>query len=154
MAASQHLRSSAMQAKHNPTVRALRDLALLAGAGLAAASLWAAGPQQGYMVEADTWQQEVQQAGNAPWPQDGWYRLVPQAKAMEVRAVKPAGTEAAPANALYLHLAGAPLKQGVRPLYASPSALQQPEFGQDYELTFNGKRFALRVEDVVKGMQY
>lgn len=31
-----------MHAKHNTTIRALRDLALLAGAGLAAASLWAA----------------------------------------------------------------------------------------------------------------
>jgi hypothetical protein len=143
-----------MQAKTNTTLRALRDLALLAGAGLAAASLWAGGLQQGYIVEADTWQQEVQHAGTAPWPQDGWYRLVPQQRALEVRAVKPTDSGDVPANALYLHLPGAPLMQGLRPVYASPSALQQPEFGQDYELAFAGKRFALRVDDVAKGMQY
>lgn len=143
-----------MQAKYNVTIRALRDLALLAAAGLAAASLWAGSLQDGYIVESGTWQQEVQRAGAEPWPQDGWYRLVPQQRALEVRAVRPADVAAAPADALYLHLPGAPLPEGVRPTYFAPSALQVPELGQDYELTFKGQRFALRVEDVVKGMQY
>ncbi len=108
-----------MQATNNVTLRALRDLALLAGAGVAAASLWAGGlPQEeGYLLEADTWQQEVLPTGQPAWPRDGWYRLVPGAlQVLEVavrRAVKCPG-EAAPCriDALYIRLPGAALKQG------------------------------------------
>ncbi|HEX3309367.1 MAG TPA: hypothetical protein VHS32_24205, partial [Streptosporangiaceae bacterium] len=65
-----------MDSRSKLTVRALRDLALLAGAGLAAASIWATGlpKDEPVMVDAQTWQDEVVAAAGGDWPQDGWYR--------------------------------------------------------------------------------
>ena len=68
-----------MDSRSNVTVRALRDLALVAGAGLAAASLWASGlpSEEPYMVDAQTWQDEVASAATGEWPQEagtGWCR--------------------------------------------------------------------------------
>jgi hypothetical protein len=145
-----------MESRSNVTVRALRDLALLAGAGLAAASLWAAGQQQpqGYMVDAATWQDEVVAGSTGDWPQDGWYRLVPRDRAVDVRQVTPADRSLVPADALFLRLPGAPLKQGTRPAYRYASGLEQPRLGQDYTLTLGATQFNLRVENGAKGMEY
>jgi hypothetical protein len=136
------------------TLRALRDLALIGAASLAAASLWATGiPEEGYLVDAQLWQDEVASVDTHHWPTDGWYRLAPQGRTIEVRAVQPAKGEAVPADALFFRLPGATLKQGLRPAYAG-SAPRQPKLGVDYALSLGQVRFGMRVENVVKGMQY
>ena len=145
-----------MDSRSNTTLRALRDLALLAGAGLAAASLWASGlaKDEPYMVDAQTWQDEVVAAAGGEWPRDGWYRLVPRERSVDVRQVTPADRSLVPADALFLRLPGATLKQGVRPAYRYASGLPHPRLGQDYTLTFGATPFNLRVDNVAKGMEY
>lgn len=142
----------------NTTLRALRNFGLVALASAAAASIWATNlPEDAYLLDAAMWQEEVAAAGNdRAWPQDGWYRLVPQERTLHVQAVRPGADDgqAVAADALYFRLPGTALKQGTRPGYRHGAALASPRFGQDYELTFGADRFALRVEADVKGMHY
>ena len=145
-----------MEARSNVTVRALRDLALLAGAGLAAASLWATGlpKDEPYMVDAQTWQDEVAAAATGDWPQDGWYRLVASERSVEVQSTTPADRALVPADALFLRLPGATLKQGARPGYRYLTVLAQPKMGRDHELALGSSRFSVRVDESAKGMAY
>lgn len=54
------------------TTRALARFALVATAAVAAASLWAGSrPEQGLLLDAQTWQEEVTTASTGPWPADG-----------------------------------------------------------------------------------
>lgn len=127
---------------------------LVAAACATAASIWAAGAteEEAYLLDATMWEQEVQAGGN--WPGDGWYRLVPHERAIEVRPVRPGSENLVPTDALYLRLPGTTLKQGDRPSYRHPATLAQPRLGQDHELTLGKTRFSLRVENEAKGMQY
>ncbi len=139
----------------NTTLRALRDLSLLVAASLAAASVWAAGlPEEGYLLDAEMWKSEVAADTAGHWPGDGWYRLVPQDKTVEVRAVQPGDGSDVPEQALYFRLPGTQLRLGERATYRNPELLRAPRLGQDYELTFNRARVGLRVEAAAKGMQY
>ncbi|MCG2595790.1 hypothetical protein LZ009_23690 [Ramlibacter sp. XY19] len=145
-----------METRSNPTLRALRDLVLLAGAGLAAASIWAAGlpNEQGFLVDAQTWQDEVVSAAQGDWPKDGWFRIVPRERSVEVQRTTPADRTLVSADALFLRLPGAALKPGVRPGYRYPTVLAQPKMGRDYELSLGATRFSVRVEESAKGMAY
>jgi hypothetical protein len=145
-----------MKATTTLSLRSLRDLALLAAAGIAAASLWAAGLQQeqGYMLDARTWQDEVVNAGTGDWPADGWYRLVAREGAVDVRGTTPADRGAVPADALFVRLPGGALAQGPHAAYSPVSLLARPRLGQEYELTLGATQFSLRVEDGAKGMAY
>jgi hypothetical protein len=139
------------------TARALFRFALVAAASVAAASIWAqtqARAGEGYMLNAETWSQEVNAAGTLPWPADGWWRLVPHDKSIEVRAVKPGDTGIVPADAIYLRLPGATIQPGTRRAYRQIEVLQQPRLGQDYELTLGATRFSLRVDSGDQGLQY
>lgn len=137
------------------TAAALFRFALVAAATAAAASIWAQTRQEdGFMLDAQAWQEEVTAAGPVPWPADGWWRLVPQDKAVEVRQVRPGDGAVVPADALYLRLPGATLKQGTRRGYPYLQVLQRPSLGADYELSLGATRFSLRVEEGVKGMEY
>lgn len=139
----------------NETARALRDFALVVAACAAAASVWAqTRPEQGLLLDAQTWQDEVVAANTGPWPGDGWYRLEPRDGAIDVRSVQTSEGGTVAADALYFRLPGVALKQGARATYRYPAVLEQPRLGQDYELTLRGTRFSLRVENGVKGMQY
>jgi hypothetical protein len=136
-------------------VRALSRFALVVAATAAAATLWAqTRPAEGYMLDATAWQEEVGAAGPVPWPADGWWRLAPRDQAIEVRSVKPGDGGIVPADALYLRLPGAALKQGTRRAYPHIQVLREPQLGTDYELALGAAKFSLRVENVVKGMQY
>jgi hypothetical protein len=147
-----HPRRSTMNTRS--TLRALRDIALVGAASLAAASIWATGlPEDGYLVDAELWQDEVAAASETQWPTDGWYRIAPQGRDLEVRQVQPGQGDTVPADALFFRLPGATLKQGLRPVYQG-KVLAQPKLDTDYELTLGKTRFGLRVENVVKGMQY
>jgi len=144
-----------MQSSPKNPSRGLFRFALVVAASAAAASIWAqTRPADGFMLDAQAWQQEVSAAGAVPWPADGWWRLVPQDKAIDVRAVKPGDTDTVTGDAIYLRLPGATLKQGPRRAYAYPQVLHRPQLGAEYELTLGAVRFDLRVEEGVKGMEY
>lgn len=137
------------------TRKALRQLALLAGVGFAAASIWAAGePQQPFMLDADTWQQEVVASSTGEWANDGWYRLQANERSVDVRRVTPADRSSAPADALFLRLPGGKLVTGERPGWRYLSALAQPKLGEEQELALGALRFSVRVEESAKGMAY
>ncbi|TWO69841.1 hypothetical protein FN976_18675 [Caenimonas sedimenti] len=143
-----------MNTAKNTTLRALRDFGLVSAISLAAASIWAAGlPEEGYLLDAEMWQEEVAASPDSQWPAEGWFRLVPQGRGIEVSAAQRGQPGAPAADALYFRLPGTQLKQGLRAVYAG-TVLQQPRLGQDYELTLGQGRFGLRVESGVKGMEY
>lgn len=144
-----------MQDKRSATTRAFVRFALVAAACAAAATLWAqGGPVEAYMYDAASWRQETGTARAVPIPGDGWWRLAPQERAIEVRQVRPGDGGIVPADALYLRLPGAKLKSGARRLYPHMQVLHQPTLGADYELALGTTRFSLRVENVAKGMEY
>jgi hypothetical protein len=136
------------------SLRALRDLAVLAAASLAAASIWAAGlPADALLVDAQLWTQEVAAPGSQ-WPRDGWYQIAPQERSIEVRRVEPDATQPVPAGALLFRLPGTSLRQGERAAYGGGANLRQPRLDVDYELALGRTRFSLKVENIAKGMQY
>lgn len=144
-----------MQTSRSSTARAVFRFALVAAACAAAATLWAqTRPAEGYMVDAHSWRQETGTARPVPIPTDGWWRLAPQDRVIEVRSVKPGDGGIVPADAIYLRLPGATLKQGARRVYPYMQVLHEPSLGADYELALGKAHFTLRVENVVKGMQY
>jgi len=156
MQAPEATRSVSPRAALATSLRALRDLALLAAAGLAAASIWATGlPEEGLLLDAALWKEEVADArADGPWPRDGWYRLEARDNAVEVRAVRPGDGQAVPDDALFFRLPGTTLKTGLRPTAARTGLLQPLNLDQDYSLTFGRSRVGLRVEAVPKGLQY
>ena len=136
------------------TTRALARFALVTAAAVAAASVWAqTRPEQGLLLDAQTWQEEVVTASTGPWPANGWYRLVPTAQGVEVVAVKPTDRQAVPADAMFFRLPGTTLKTGVRTSYRDMEVLRPPRMGRDHELSL-GKRFTLRVEEVDASVRY
>lgn len=137
------------------TPRALARFALVTAAAVAAASIWAQNrPEQGLLLDAQTWQEEVMTASTGAWPADGWYRLMPQEKGIEVRAVRPADRTVVPADALFFRMKGTRLQAGLRASYRHLEVLQTPRLGRDHELALRGNRFSLRVEEVPAGVQY
>ena len=79
---------------------------------------------------------------------------MPRERTVDVRQVTPADRSLVPADALFLRLPGAALKQGTRPAYRYASGLPHPRLGQDYALTFGATQFNLRVDNGAKGMEY
>jgi hypothetical protein len=154
MASIVNARSSTMRSQKN-TARALARFALVTAAAVAAASLWAQNrPEQGLLIDAQTWNEEVTTASTGPWPADGWYRLVPQEQGVEVRAVKPTDAATIAADALFFRLPGTTLKTGLRGSYRHLEVLRQIRLDRDHELTLGPVRFSLRVEEVGAGVQY
>ena len=138
------------------TLAAVAKFALVAAASAAAASLWAqVRPETGLLLDAQTWREEVVTASTGPWPEQGWFRLVPQDRAVDVRSVKPGDPDqAVAADALYFRLPGTELKQGRRAGYRYPERLQQPRMGVDHELMLGDTRFSLRAGYVDQGIEY
>jgi hypothetical protein len=136
--------------------RALRQWSLLAAASAAAASVWAAGlPEEGYLLDARLWQEEVaadRAAGH--WPADGWFRLTPGAKSVDVRAVTPKEPAQIEQGALYFRLPGAALKQGARAQYRQLAAVAQPMRGKQYELALGQSRFGFSYAAGDEGVRY
>lgn len=135
------------------TRRALARFALVAAASIAAASLWAQNrPEQGLLIDATTWQEEVASASTGPWPDRGWYRLVAGEAGVQVQAVKPADRDSIPADAVFFRLPGTELRTGERPSWRHLEVLQ-PRAGRDHAFAL-GRRFTLDVQDVDAGVQY
>src|SRR5689334_18821667 len=75
----QRPRRSTMTSRKTTTFRAVARFALVAAASAAAASLWAqVRPECGLLLDAQTWREEVVTASTGPWPEEGWFRLVPR----------------------------------------------------------------------------
>jgi hypothetical protein len=150
-----------MTASKNParpalsTTRALRRFGLAAGAALLAASAWAAGIQEeGFILEAPAWRSEVAGAPSPDWPVDGWYRLTPSARAIDVRAMAPANPDEADADgAMYVRVPGARLKEGRRATYRFSTEVLHPAPGRQYELLLGKTRFSFTVDSGEQGTQ-
>ena len=139
--------------KSQSTRRALARFALVAAASIAAASLWAQNrPEQGLLIDATTWQEEVATASTGPWPDRGWYRLVATGEGVEVKAVKPADRDSIPPDAVFFRLPGTVLKTGTRASWRHLEVLQ-PRADRDHQLAL-GRRFTLEVAEVDAGVQY
>lgn len=144
-----------MTSHKTDTFRAIAKFALVAAVSAAAASLWAQSrPEPGLLLDARSWQEDVVPE-TSPWPDDGWFRLVPQDRAVEVRAVKPTDPAAVVAgDALYFRQPTVALKEGRRIGYRSPEVLQQPRMGVQHELSLAGTRFSLLAAHVDQGIEY
>lgn len=130
---------------NDSTRRALARFALVTAAAVAAATVWASNrPEQGVLLDAQTWRDEVVPASTVPWPADGWYRLVTQEGGVDVRAVKPGPRQPIPADAVYFRLRGTALKTGLR---ESQRGLEQWGDAQP-------GRYSLHVDEVDAGVQY
>lgn len=137
------------------TARALLRFALVAAATTAAAALWAQSrPEQGLLLDAQTWNEEVVTASTGPWPDDGWYRIVTSEDGVEVRAVKPSDRATDHVDALFFRMKGTRLKTGLRRSYRSMEVLQPPRVGTEHEMALGMTRFNIRVEEVPAGVQY
>lgn len=131
------------------TRSALARFALVAAAAAAAASVWAQNrPEQGLMLDAQTWREEVAAASTGPWPADGWYRIVAGEQGVEVRNVKPDDRGAVPEDALFFRLKGTTLKTGVRPSQSQLEILHRANAP-----TPRG-RFSLEVAEVDASVRY
>ena len=135
---------------------AVARFALVVAASAAAASLWAqVRPGTALLLDAQTWREEVVTASTGPWPEHGWFRLVPRDKAVDVRSVRPGDpVPVDAADALYFRLPGTALQEGRRAGYRYPERLQQPRMGVDHELMLAGTRFSLRAGYVEQGIEY
>lgn len=137
------------------TTRALARFALVAAAAVAAASLWAGSrPEQGLLLDAQTWQEEVATASTGPWPADGWYRLVAREEGVDVRAVKPTEASGGPADALFFRLPGTVLKTGLRASYRHMEVLAQPRIGREHQMALGATRFSIVVDETPVGIEY
>jgi hypothetical protein len=137
------------------SLRALRDLSLLWGAALLAASAWAAGlTEEGFILEAPVWHTEVAGAPSPDWPVDGWYRITPTAKSIIVSSVKPSVAEPGePEGTVYVRVPGTRLVEGRRPKFRFAGDLLRPKVGQPYELMLDRIRFSFQVESGRDGTQ-
>jgi hypothetical protein len=139
-----------------PTLAAFAKFALVAAGCAVAASLWAqVRPETGLLLDAQTWRAEVVTASTGPWPQEGWFRVVPLDLAVEVRAVKPTdAVTTAAVDAMYFREPGVALQEGRRPGYGYPEVLQQPRMGVRHELSLAGTPFSLVAAYVSDGIEY
>ena len=136
------------------TRRALARFALVAAASIAAASLWAQSrPEQGLLLDAQAWKEEVAVASPVPWPADGWYRILVTEQGVDVQGVKPGDRQPVPPDAIFFRLQGAALKTGLRTSYRDLEVLRPARMGRDHELSL-GKRFTVRVEEVDASVRY
>jgi hypothetical protein len=136
--------------------RALIQLALLWAGALLAASAWAAGlHEEGYLLEADAWRDEVAGAPSPDWPVDGWYRLSLADRKVEVRKARPSEPEDAdPDNSFYVRVPGTRLKEGLRPKYRFSDLIVRPVVGKQYELMLGRTPFSFIVESDERGTHY
>lgn len=137
-------------------LRSLAQLLALLAAAVIAASTWAAGLQEeGYLLDAELWHEEVAGAGGAHWPADGWFRLAAGDKAVEVRAADPRQAAAEGEDgAWYVRIPGVRLKTGERPLYRMTAPVAQPMLDREYQLMFGRTPFGFTVEDANGSLTY
>jgi hypothetical protein len=135
------------------TAAALRGFGAVATGAVLAASAWAAGvPETGVMFDERLWREEVV-ARNDEWADEGWYQLSVAGDAVQVRAARaPRAEDADPA--LYLHLPGTQLTEGLRINHLFAQKSLRPRVGHEYRLNLGKTPFAFTVESGSDGTAY
>jgi hypothetical protein len=130
-------------------LRALAQLALVWAFALAAASAWAAGLQdeaEGELSCPDA------MLASAPTDQ-GWYRLTPNERSVDVHALSRGSAAASEPGAMYVRMPGVRLKEGARHQYRYLAKVAHPKSGKDYQLTFGKTPFSFAVASDAAGTQ-
>jgi hypothetical protein len=138
------------------TARALRQLAAVWTAAALAASAWASGiHEEGFILDAPDWRSEVARVPSPDWPVDGWYRVSPGRKSVDVRAIKPSDAEAGdPEGSLYVRVPGVRMPEGPRAKVRFASDVLRPKVGRVYQLALGGTRFSFVVQSGADGTRY
>jgi hypothetical protein len=136
--------------------KALSQITALWAAGALGAAAWASGiTEEGYMLDANDWRSEVASVPSPDWPVDGWYRLSPGRKTVDVRAMVPSQAEAAdPEGAVYVRVPGARLAEGVRPKVRFAAGELKPKVGVDYTFELEQQPFSFVVQSDRDGTRY
>jgi hypothetical protein len=135
------------------TAAALRGFGLVATGAVLAASAWAASASEtGVMFDERLWREEVV-ARNDEWADEGWYELSVAGDAVQVRAARAPRAEEADA-AMYLHLPGTQLTEGLRINHLFAQKSLHPRVGHEYKLALGKTPFAFTVESGSDGTAY
>jgi hypothetical protein len=124
-----------------------------AGATLAATA-WSAGIGEPALTLGERlWREEVA-ANEAHEAGEGWYELTVTPDAVRVQARRPdCGDEGLAANAMYLHLPGTRLLEGVRVNHLFPADAFRTQVGREYALSIGRTDFDFALRRVAAGMQ-
>lgn len=140
----------------NPAQAAFRNFSLAASGAVLAASAWAAGaaPEGALMLDGRLFREEIV-APNEDGIDEGWYEIAVTADAVAVRAVaQPHCGDAVKQDAMYLHLPGAPLSEGVRINHGFAAEEFRPVAGQEYRRTLGRTDYSFRVASSPAGTEY
>lgn len=136
--------------------KALHQITILWAAGAVTAAAWASGiTEEGYMLAANDWRSEVASVPSPDWPVDGWYRLSPGRRGIDVRAVVPSRAEEGdPEGAVYVRVPGTRLAEGMRPRVRFVAGEFKPQVGTDYRLELDKTPFSFAVHSDRDGTRY
>jgi hypothetical protein len=136
--------------------KALHQITALWAAGAFAACAWASGiTEEGYILAASDWRSEVASVPSPDWPVDGWYRVSPGRKSVDVRAMAPSRAEEGdPEGAMYVRVPGTRLAEGLRPRVRFAAGEFQPQVGVDYRFMLDKTPFAFSVQSDRDGTRY
>lgn len=136
--------------------KALHQVTALWAAGALSAAAWASGiTEEGYILDANDWRNEVASVPSPDWPVDGWYRLSPGRHAVDVRAMVPSRAEAGdPEGALYVRVPGTRLAEGPRPRVRFAAGEFRPQVGNEYRFVLGETPFSFSVQSDRDGTRY
>lgn len=136
--------------------KALHQMTAVWAAGAFAACAWASGiTEEGYILDAADWRSEVASVPSTDWPVDGWYRIAPDRKTVEVRAMLPSqATPGDPEGAVYVRVPGARLAEGVRPKVRFAAGEFTPAVGTEYTFALDRQPFSFVVQSDREGTRY
>lgn len=142
-----------MNRKH---LRSLAQIAAVWAVATAAACAWAAGlTEEGYMLQPGDWRSEVASVPSPDWPVDGWFRVSPGRKSVDVRAVIPSRAEEGdPEGALYVRVPGSRLAEGIWPKVRFAGGELKPHAGTEYRFALEKRPFSFVVMSDRDGTRY
>lgn len=141
--------------KQTTPLAALRGIGLAATGAALAASAWAGGgAEPGLMLDERLWREEVVASADG-WEEEGWYQLTVAAGSVQVRAARPhCGDAGVAADAMYLHIPGAQLPEGLRVNHAFPGDGLRPVVGRQYSMALGRTDFSFAVDSSAAGTEY
>jgi hypothetical protein len=136
--------------------KALHQITALWAAGAFAACAWASGiTEEGYILEAGDWRSEVASVPSTDWPVDGWYRVSPGRRMVDVRAMVPSQAEQGdPEGAVYVRVPGTRLVEGQRPKVRFAAGEFKPRVGAEYKFELDKVPFSFVVQSDRDGTHY
>jgi hypothetical protein len=136
--------------------KALHQITALWAAGAFAACAWASGiTEEGYILDANDWRSEVANVPSPDWPVDGWYRVSPGRRIVDVRAMMPSQAEPGdPEGAVYVRVPGTRLAEGVRPKVRFAAGELRPKVGTEYTFALDKTPFSFIVQSDRDGTRY